>query len=78
MAESTYQKVTTALGLFDDESEALSHLLAIWSFSCLGARTPNPLGGTRGHPGRPIKTAVSDTPYQQLPRLSTKSNRVIG
>jgi hypothetical protein len=30
-----------------------------------------------GHPGRPIKKAVSDTPYRQLPRLSTKSNRVI-
>jgi hypothetical protein len=37
-------------------------------FFRLGARTPNPLGGARGHPGHPIKTPVSHTHLSTTPK----------
>jgi hypothetical protein len=37
-------------------------------FFRLGARTPSPLGGARGHPGHPIKTPVSHTHLSTTPK----------
>jgi hypothetical protein len=37
-------------------------------FFRLGAGTPNPLGGARGHPGHPIKTPVSHTHLSTTPK----------
>lgn len=46
----------------------LSYLAAIWTFSRLGAPMPNQLGGTRGHPGRPLKTAIGNTHLSTIPK----------
>jgi len=37
-------------------------------FFRLGARTPSPLGGARGHPGHPIKTPVSHIHLSTTPK----------